>query len=144
MNKKVIIALVAVLLISLGAILYVLCFNNEPNLPAVNNGEQNQDEVKNPENLDGEDENAGTIPNIITKSGLIKTIGKDYITMNGGNAKEVKIYITKDTKIYGPDGAERKFEDLTVGTDVTVDIDGDEYSETDSKFDAMTIYISGK
>ena len=68
MNKKVIIALVAVLLISLGAIIYVLCFNNEPNLPAVNNGEQNQDEVKNPENLDGEDENAGTIPNINTKS----------------------------------------------------------------------------
>ena len=144
MNKKVIIALVAVLLISLGAIIYVLCFNNEPNLPAVNNGEQNQDEVKNPENLDGEDENAGTIPNIITKSGLIKTIGKDYITMNGGNAKEVKIYITKDTKIYGPDGAERKFEDLKVGVDVTADIDGDEYSETDTKFDAMTIYISGK
>lgn len=144
MNKKVIIALVAVLVISVGAIVYVLCSNNESNLPVINNGEQNQDEVKNTENLDGEDENKGTVPNVITKSGLIKSIGKDYITMNGGNGKEVKIYITKDTKIYGPDGAEKKFEDLKVGVDVTVDIDGDEYSETDTKFDAMTIYISGK
>jgi len=144
MNKKVIIALVAVLVISVGAIIYVLCSNNEPNLPVVNNGEQNQGEVKNPENLDGEDENKGTVPNVITKSGLIKSIGKDYITMNGGNGKEVKIYITKDTKIYGPDGAEKKFEDLKVGVDVTVDIDGDEYSETDTKFEAMIIYVSGK
>lgn len=144
MNKKVIIALVAVLVISVGAIVYVLCSNNEPNLPVVNNGEQNQGEVKNPDNLDGEDENKGTVPNVITKSGLIKSIGKNYITISGGNGKDVKIYITSETKIYGPDGAERKFENLSVGNDITVDIDGNEYTETDTKFDAMIIYVSGK
>lgn len=144
MNKKVIIALVAVLVISVGAIIYVLCSDNEPNLPVVNNGEQNQGEVKNPDNFDDEDENKGTVPNVITKSGLIKSIGKDYVTINGGNGKEVKIYITDETKIYGPDGSEKKFEELVVGKDITVDINGDEYVETDTKFEAMIIYVSGK
>lgn len=144
MNRKVIIALVAVLVISVGAIIYVLCSDNEPNLPVVNNGEQNQGEVKNPDNFDDEDENKGTVPNVITKSGLIKSIGKDYVTINGGNGKEVKIYITDETKIYGPDGSEKKFEELVVGKDITVDINGDEYAETDTKFEAMIIYVSGK
>ena len=144
MNKKVIIALVVVLLISVGAIVYVILASNEPVNPVLKDGQLGQTEVKVNEDLDGEDENKGTVPNVITRSGLIKSIGKDYITMNGGDSKEVKIYITKDTKIYGPDGAEKKFEDLKVGVDVTVDIDGNEYSETDTKFDAMIIYISGK
>lgn len=144
MNKKVIIALVAVLVISVGAIIYVICSNDEPNLPVVNNGEQNQGEVKNPSDFDDEDENKGTVPNVITKSGLIKSIGKDYVTINGGSGKEIKIYITDETKIYGPDGAEKKFEELDIGNDITADIDGDEYSETDTKFNAMIIYVSGK
>ena len=144
MNKKVIIALVVVLLISVGAIVYVILASNEPVNPVLKDGQLGQTEVKVNEDLDSEDENKGTVPNVITRSGLIKSIGKDYITMNGGDSKEVKIYITKDTKIYGPDGAEKKFEDLKVGVDVTVDIDGNEYSETDTKFDAMIIYISGK
>ena len=144
MNKKVVIALVAVLVISVRAIVYVILASNEPVNPVLKDGELIQEGVKNPGNLDGEDENKGTVPNVITKSGLIKSIGKDYITVNGGSGKEVKIYITKDTKIYGPDGAEKKFEDLKVGVDVTVDIDGNEYSETDTKFDAMIIYVSGK
>lgn len=144
MNRKVIIALVAVLVISVGAIIYVLCSDNEPNLPVVNNGEQNQGEVKNSDDFEDEDENKGTVPNVITKSGLIKSIGKDYVTINGGNGKEVKIYITDETKIYGPDGSEKKFEELAVGKDITVDINGDEYAETDTKFEAMIIYVSGK
>lgn len=144
MNKKVIIALVAVLVISVGAIIYVLCSDNEPNLPVVNNGEQNQGEVKNLDDFEDDDENKGTVPNVITKSGLIKSIGKDYVTINGGNGKEVKIYITDETKIYGPDGSEKKFEELAVGKDITVDINGDEYAETDTKFEAMIIYVSGK
>lgn len=144
MNKKVIIALVAVLVISVGAIIYVLCSDNEPNLPVVNNGEQNQGEVKNSDDFEDDDENKGTVPNVITKSGLIKSIGKDYVTINGGNGKEVKIYITDETKIYGPDGSEKKFEEVAVGKDITVDINGDEYAETDTKFEAMIIYVSGK
>lgn len=143
MNKKVIIALVAVLVVAVGAIIGVLALNNDP-LPVVNNGEENQDVVKDPdgENSGGEDE--GILPNVITKSGIIKSTGKNKVVINGENGKEITIYITKETKIYGPDGMERTLEDLTVGTDITIDIDGEEFNNDDTKFDALTIYIAGK
>ena len=145
MNKKVIIALVAVLVIAVGAIVYVIFASNDPVNPVLNDGQlgSQTDVEKKPNDLD-ENENGGTVPNIISKSGLIKSLGDDYITVNGGKNKEIKIYVTKDTKIYGPDGSERKFKDLAVGNDITADIDGNEYSETDTKFEAMTIYVSGK
>lgn len=144
MNKKVIIALSVVLLLSVGAIIWVLCQDTGPNLPVVNDDELAQNEVKNPDEGGEEVKTPGVIPNVITKSGLIKSIGKDNIVISGENDKNIKIYITDDTEIYGPDGKERTFKDLKVGVDITADIDGDEFSDSDKAFDAMIIYIAGK
>ena len=143
MNKKVIIALVAVLVVAVGAIVWVLASNNDP-VPVVNNGEQNEENVKNPDGENNEELDEGVLPNTITKSGIIKSTGKNKVVINGENGKEITIYITEDTEIYGPDGMERTLDDLTVGTDITVDIDGNEYDNNDTKFDALIIYIAGK
>ena len=144
MNKKVIIALSVVLVLAIGGIIWVLCMDNEPNLPVLNNGEQNQEEVKDSNKDKNDEENVGNLPNIISKTGIIKSTGKNKVIITGENNKDITIYITEDTEIYGPDGAERTIEALTVGVDITADIDGNEYSNDDTKFDAMIIYISGK
>ena len=145
MNKKVIIALSVVLVLAVGAIIWVLCMDTNPALPTGNNAEQNQEEVKDPNNEEVIDEgNTGTVPNIISKTGIIKSTGKNKVIINGENGKEITIYMTKDTEIFGPDGAPRTFEDLKVGVDITADIDGNEFDNEDTKFDAMIIYISGK
>ena len=143
MNKKVIIALSVVLVLAIGAIIWVLTSDNEPVLPTVNNGQENQEE-QNPNEEINNDENTGVLPNTITKTGIIKEIGKNKVIINGENGKEITIYVTEDTEIYGPDGGERKFEDLSVGVDITIDIDGNEYDNEDTKFEAMIIYIAGK
>lgn len=144
MNKKVIIALSVVLVLAIGGIIWVLTSDNEPVLPTVNNGQENQEDVKNQNDEISNDENTGVLPNTITKTGIIKETGKNKVIINGENGKEIIIYVTEDTEIYGPDGAERAFEYLSVGTDITVDIDGNEYDNEDTKFDAMIIYIAGK
>lgn len=144
MNKKVIIALSVVLVLAVGAIILVLRMDNDPTLPVVNKDDQNQEEVKNPDEEVNNEENKGTIPNIISKTGIIKETGKNKVIITGEKEREITIYITDETKIYGPDGGEREFSDLSVGIDITVDIDGDEFEKEDTKFDAMIIYISGK
>ena len=141
MNKKVIIALSVVLVLAIGGIVWVLCTADEPKLPTVNNDVESQEEVKN----DGEEiTDEGVLPNIISKTGIIKEVGKNKVIINGENGKEITIYVTEKTEIYGPDGAPRVFEDLTIGTDITIDIDGEDYTNEDTKFEAMIIYISGK
>lgn len=139
MNKKVVIALVAVAVVLVGAIIWVVCINKPAEVPAVNGEIENNEEVKNP------DETVSVpIPNVITKAGFIKEIGKNKVIINSADDKKVTVYITEDTKIYGPDGAEKELEDLKAGNYITIDIDGDEYKAEDTKVDALVIYISGK
>ena len=144
MNKKVIIALSAVLVLAVGGIAWILTSEDEPVLPTVNNGQDVEEQDNKVDEELNNEENLGVLPNTITKTGIIKEVGKNKVIINGENGKEITIYVTEDTKIYGPDGAERPFEDLSVGTDITIDIDGNEFDNEDSKFDAMIIYIAGK
>lgn len=86
------------------------------------------------------------LPNIINRAGTIKTVKKGYVVINGPQDEDIKIFIDKNTEIYGPDGGERDIDDLDVGMYITIDIDGDarEAEDPEDEFDAMIIYISGK
>jgi len=86
------------------------------------------------------------LESIINRAGTIKKVRNDEIIINGPDDEDIYIYVTKETKIYGPDGNEKEISDLEKGMYITVDIDGDAREEDDpeDEFDAMIIYISGK
>jgi len=86
------------------------------------------------------------LENIINRAGTIKKVRNDEVIINGPDDEDIYIYVTKDTKIYGPDGNEKEISDLEKGMYITVDIDGDAIGADDpeDEFDAMIIYISGK
>ena len=140
MKKKIIASILAAVTMATCVCSAVACNQEKEPTNEVVSPTINQ-EVKN----DGEEINdEGVLPNIISKTGIIKEVGKNKVIINGENGKEITIYVTEETEIYGPDGAPRAFEDLTVGTDITIDIDGEDYTNEDLKFEAMIIYISGK
>lgn len=86
------------------------------------------------------------LESIINRAGTIKKVRNDEIIINGPDNEDIYIYVTKKTKIYGPDGNEKEISDLEKGMYITVDIDGDKRDADDpeDEFDAMIIYISGK
>lgn len=83
------------------------------------------------------------LQNIINRAGTIKKINKNSVVIAGPGDEELTIYINKDTYIYGADGRNREKEDLVEGMYITADIDGDKVT-SETAFDAMIIYISGK
>ena len=94
--------------------------------------------------IEAEDEYEGApLQNIINRAGTIKKIKKNSVVISGPGDEEITIYINKDTCIYGADGKEREKEDLAEGMYITADIDGDKVT-SETAFDAMIIYISGK
>lgn len=138
MNKKVIIALVAVVVVLIAAIIGVI-YVNKPNEAPVGNGQ-----IESGENENNKDVLIKPIPNIITRAGTIKEVKANKVIINGTDEEKITVYITENTKIFGPDGAEKKLEELSAGMYITVDTDGDVYKLEDKKIEALTIYVSGK
>lgn len=98
-------------------------------------------------NNEEEEEYVGKpLENIINRAGTIKKVRNDEVIINGPDDEDIYIYVTKKTKIYGPDGNEKEISALEKGMYITVDIDGDarDAEDPEDEFDAMIIYISGK
>ena len=83
------------------------------------------------------------LQNIINRAGTIKKINRNGVVISGPGNEDITIYINKDTCIYGADGRDRTKDDLAEGMYITADIDGDKVT-SETAFDAMIIYISGK
>ena len=146
MNKKVMIGVgvgaIVVAAVITGGIVNGWFYKEKPtNGDEVVNLQQNV-ETKN-EEKDEEKYIGESLPNIVNRAGTIKTVNKNAVIINGPEDEDVVIYVVDDTKIYGADGKERELKDLKKGMYITVDIDGDKV-DSDTYFDAMVIYISGK
>ena len=146
MNKKVMIGVgvgaIVVAAVITGGIVNGWFYKEKPtNGDEVVNLQQNV-ETKN-EEKDEEKYIGEPLPNIVNRAGTIKKVNKNAVIINGPEDEDVVIYVVDDTKIYGADGKERELKDLKKGMYITVDIDGDKV-DSDTYFDAMVIYISGK
>ncbi len=146
MNKKAMIGVgvgsVVVVAVVTGGIVNGWFYKEKPtNGNDVVNPSQNV-ELKND---DGSEEKyvGEPLPNIVNRAGTIKKINKNAVIINGPEDEDIVIYVLDDTKIYGADGKERELKDLKKGMYITADIDGDK-ADSDTYFDAMIIYISGK
>ena len=146
MNKKAMIGVgvgaVVVVAVVAGGIVNGWFYKEKPtNGNDVINPSQNV-EVK--KDASGEEPYVGEpLPNIVNRAGTIKKINKNAVIINGPEDEDIVIYVLDETKIYGADGKERELKDLKKGMYITVDIDGDKV-DSDTYFDAMIIYISGK
>jgi len=145
MNKKVgiTIGIFAVVVAGVGLLGWWLSKDKPVDIPeeVLNSQEPNEEVEKN-----NEDKYVGApLPNIINRAGTIKKVKSSSVIINGPDDTDVTIFITEDTKIYGPDGKEKVINELEEGMYITVDIDGDKVeNNSEEKFDALIIYISGK